>query len=151
MTVLKSRVTIRSLLAKAYPNQFPTAAGSPVQIRVDDYCSSKDSYPGFCHIHLKVPDVSSSGFVLTLSNAPSTEAVKTVAAKLGGIWESTRTGERLILELSASNADELLLLAAAIKDVVAPGQHYEDRNWKWIARRTERSLVRLAKVFAKAT
>ena len=148
MTSLRSKVTIHSLLAKGYPLQFKIASTGPIHIRIDDQ-ENDDCYPGFCNIYLKMSDPNSSEFILTLSNVPFDDDVKELAAELDGTWESTRSGERLTLELSASQSTATSELAAAIRNVVGKGRRYDDRNWKWIARRTAKSLERLAKLLSK--
>ena len=149
MTSIKTKATIHSLLAKAYPRQFKIVNSGPINIQIDDQ-TNDDSYPAFCHIFLKMSDPNSSEFILTLSNVPFDDDVKELAAELDGTWESTRSGERLTLELSASQSTATSELAAAIRNVVGKGRHYDDPNWKWIARRTAKSLERLAKVLSKA-
>ena len=148
MTSLRSKVTIHSLLAKAYPRQFKIASTGPIHIRIDDQ-ENDDCYPGFCNIYLKMSDPNSSEFILILSNVPSDDDVKELAAELDGTWESTRFGERLTLELSASQFTAISELAAAIRKIVGRGRRYDDPNWKWIARRTAKSLERLAKLLSK--
>ncbi len=148
MTSIKSKVTIHSLLAKAYPIQMQPVKSGPIHIHVDDQ-TNDDCYPGFCNIYLKMSDPNSSEFILTLSNVPFDDDVKELAAELDGTWESTRSGERLTLELSASQSTATSELAAAIRNVVGKGRRYDDRNWKWIARRTAKSLERLAKLLSK--
>jgi hypothetical protein len=130
-------------LAKAYPNQARNLTGGPIHIRVDDR-DNKDSYPGFCDIHLKMSDPEADEFTLILDNIPFDDEVKAVATALNGIWQSTRTGERLTLNLSASFSDDIGKLAKVTRNVVGRGRKYLDPNWKWIARRTAISLERLA-------
>ena len=115
----------------------------PINIQIDDQIND-DCYPGFCHIHLKLPDPNSNEFILTLHNVPFDDDVKELGTERDRIWESTRFGERLSLELSASQCTAISTLATAIRNVVGKGRHYHDPNWKWIARRTAKSLERLA-------
>jgi hypothetical protein len=148
MTSIKTRIGIHSLLAKGYPLQ--TQIGSPghINIRIDDQ-ENDDCYPGFCDISLKMSDPNSSEFILTLSNVPFDDDVKELAAELDGTWDQSRYGERLTLELSVSQFTAISELATTIRNVVGRGRRYDDPNWKWIARRTARSLERLAKVLSK--
>lgn len=148
MTSVKSKVTIHSLLAKAYPFQVQPVNSGPIQIQVDDQ-KNDDCYPAFCHIHLRVSDPNSSEFTLTLSNVPFDDDVKDLATELDGTWDQCRYGERLTLELSVSQFTAISELAAAIRNVVGKGRRYDDPNWKWIARRTAKSLERLAKVLSR--
>ena len=148
MTSIKSKVTIHSLLAKAYPIQMQSVNSGPIHIHVDDQ-TNDDCYPAFCHIHLKMSDPNSSEFILTLSNVPFDDDVKELAAELDGTWDQCRYGERLTLELSASQFTAISELAAAIRKIVGRGRRYDDPNWKWIARRTAKSLERLAKLLSK--
>ena len=83
-------------------------------------------------------------------SASSNDNVKELAAELDGTWAQNRSGERLTLELSVSQSTAISDLAVAIRNVVGRGRRYDDPNWKWIARRTAKSLERLAKVLAKA-
>lgn len=148
MTVTKSASRTCRLLAKAYPNQARNLTGAPIHIRVDDR-DGDDIYPGFCDIHLKMSAPEAEVFRLILDNVPFNDEVKSVVTALGGAWESTRTGERLVLELSVTDAEEeIIWLAQAIRNVVGRGKRYLDRNWKWIARRTARSLERLGRILA---
>lgn len=148
MTTIKTPNRLRERLAKAYPNQAKNLTGGPIYIRVDDR-DGDDSYLGFCDIHLKMSDPNADDFILILDNVPFDDDVKDSAAELGGSWQETRTGQRLTLNLSTSQAPGITLLAAAIRQVVGRGKHYLDRNWKWIARRTAESLERLAEVLSQ--
>ena len=149
MTSIKTKVTIHSLLAKAYPLQNQAVTSGPIHIRIDDQ-ENDDCFLGFCHIHLKMSDSNSNKFILTLSNVPFDDDVKEIATELDGTWESTRSGERLTLELSVSQFTAISELAAAIRKIVGRGRRYDDPNWKWIARRTSKSLERLAKVLSRS-
>lgn len=140
--------SILTRLAKEYQLQVKDLTSVPIIIRVDDRDS--DSYLGFCNIHLKLSDPNADQFVLTLDNVPFDDDVKAVAAELDGIWHSSRTGERLTLNLSASDSTGIRQLAKAIRQLVGRGRRYLDPNWKWIVPRTARSLERLAKVLPKS-
>ena len=149
MPIIKTQNSLLQQLVKAYPQQFKITNTDPICGRLDDR-DDDDCYPGFCSIQLRMSDPNSSEFILILSNVPSDDDVKELAAELDGTWESTRTGERLTLELSASQFTAISELAAAIRKIVGRGRRYDDPNWKWIARRTAKSLERLAKVLSKA-
>lgn len=149
MTSLKPRNTVHTLLARAYPLQFRHPNTGPINIQLDDQ-TNDDCYPGFCNIHLKMPDPNSTEFILTLSNVPVDDHVKELALELNGTFESTRYGERLTLALLASQTKAISDLADGIRNVVAKGRHYDDPNWKWIARRTAKSLERLARLLSQA-
>ena len=145
MSITKTQNSLLTQLVKAYPKQFRSTNTGPILVQVDDQ-ESGDSYPGFCHIHLKMSDPNSCEFILTLSNVPVDDDVKDLAAELNGIWESTRFGERLTLTLSVSQCTAVSKLATAIRNVVGRGRRYDDPNWKWIAKRAGQSLQRLAKL-----
>jgi hypothetical protein len=147
MSITKTQNSLLTQLVKAYPQQFKSTNTGPILVQVDDQ-ESDDGYPGFCHIHLKLSDPNSCEFILTLSNVPVDDDVKELAAELDGIWDSTRFGERLTLTLSVSQCTAISNLATAIRNVVGKGRHYDDPNWKWIARRTAKSLERLARTLA---
>lgn len=148
MTVTDRIKSLCERLAATYPNQTNGSAGTDILIGVDDR-NSRDSYPGFCHIHLKMTDPEDDQFTLILNNVPFDEEVKALAAELDGIWQTTRTGERLTLNLSAKDSQSVKGLGQAIRKVVGRGKRYLDCNWKWIASRTGNSLERLAEVLAE--
>lgn len=149
MTAIKPANRACRILAKAYPNQARNLSGGPIHIRIDDR-DGDDIYPGFCDIHLKMPAPEAEVFQLIMDNVPFNDEVKSVATTLGGAWNSTRTGERLVLELSVAEAEEeIIWLAQAIRNVVAKGNRYQDPNWKWIAPRTAKSLKRLASIVSR--
>ena len=148
MNNIKTESSILSRLAKEYQLQAKDLTSVPIIFRVDDRDS--DIYPGFCNMHLKLSDPNADQFVLTLDNVPFDDDVKAVAAELGGSWQSSRTGERLTLNLSASDRTGIRQLAKAIRQVVGRGRRYLDPNWKWIAPRTAKSLERLAKALPKS-
>lgn len=145
MTAIKSASSVCRLLAKAYPNQARNLSGGPIHIRVDDR-DGDDIYSGFCDIHLKMSDPDAEEFQLILDNVPFDDEVKAVAAALDGTWQTTRTGERLVLKFPVADSGEIVRLAKAIRQVVGRGKRYPDRNWKWIVPRTALSLDQLAKV-----
>ena len=147
MSITKTQNSLLTQLVKAYPQHFRHPNTGPIKIQLDDQ-TNDDCYPGFCHIHLQMPDPDSTEFILTLSNVPVDDDVKELAGELDGIWESTRFGERLSLALSVSQYTAISKLATAIRNVVGKGRHYDDPNWKWIARRTAKSLERLARTLA---
>lgn len=149
MTVIKPANRTYRILAKAYPNQARNLTGGPIHIRVDDR-DGDDIYPGFCDIHLKMSDPEDEEFQLILDNVPFDDEVKSVAVDLDGTWQTTRTGERLVLTLPVTDAGGIVRLAKAIRQVVARGKRYPDRNWKWIAPRTAKSLERLVREFGKS-
>ncbi|MCX7411265.1 MAG: hypothetical protein NTZ32_24575 [Planctomycetales bacterium] len=143
MTTLNVSKSLFKQLAEVYPKQARNLTSGPILIRIDDR-DSDDTYPGFCDIHLKMSAPDADQFTLILDNVPFDDDVKTVAEELDGSWQTTRTGERLTLNLSASQTAGLRRLAATIRKVVGRGKCYLDRNWKWIAPRTAKSLNRLA-------
>jgi hypothetical protein len=116
-------------------------------LRVDDR-ENGDIYPGFCDIHLTMSYPQVYAFTLILDNVPFDDEVKAVSGVLGGTWSETRTGECLTLNLSVIDKSRVTRLANAIRKVVGRGKRYLDRNWKWIAPRTARSLDRLASYFS---
>jgi hypothetical protein len=148
MTVIKVSSSLWRRLAKAYPNQARYLTGGPIHIRVDDR-DGDDIYPGFCDIHLKMSEPDAEEFQLILDNVPFDDEVKAVAEALDGTWQTTRTGERLVLTLPVADAGVIFRLAKAIRQVVGRGKRYLDRNWKWIAPRTAKSLERLASVVSR--
>lgn len=150
MTAINIPIDLRRRLAQAYPNQARNLTSGPILIRIDDR-DSDDSYPGFCDIHLKMSAPDADQFTLTLDNVPYDDDVKAVAEELEGTWQSTHTGERLTLSLSASQTADLRRLATGIRKVVGRGKSYLDRNWKWIAPRTAKSLEQLAREISKGT
>lgn len=135
-------------LAHGYPSQAKNLTGGPIHIRVDDR-DGDDIYLGFCDIHLKMSDPDAEEFQLILDNVPFDDEVKRVGSDLDGTWQTTRTGERLVLNLPVVDASGMILLANAIRQVVGRGMRYPDRNWKWIARRAANSLERLFRVLSK--
>ncbi|WLD14657.1 hypothetical protein [Planctellipticum variicoloris] len=148
MTVIKVSSSLCRPLAKAYPSQAKNLTGGPIHIRVDDR-DGDDIYPGFCDIHLKMSDPDAEEFQLILDNVPYNDDVKAVASDLDGTWQTTRTGERFVLTLPVADAGGIVRLAKAIRQVVGRGKRYLDRNWKWIAPRTAKSLERLASVVSR--
>lgn len=149
MTAANGKIPLLGRLAKGYPDQARNLTSGTVFIRVDDR-DSDDTYPGFCDIHLKMSAPDAAQFTLTLDNVPSDDEVKAVASELEGTWQSTRTGERLTLNLSISQKSDLRRLATAVRKVVGRGRRYLDSNWKWIAPRTAKSLEQLAREISKA-
>jgi hypothetical protein len=145
MNVVDLKNPLLNQLAKAYPKQARNLTDGPILIRVDDR-DAADTYPGFCDIHLRMSSPEADRFTLVLDNVPFDNDVKSVADELEGIWQSTRTGERLTLNLTIFQKADLRRLAAAIRKVVGRGKTYLDKNWKWIAPRTAASLERLTKV-----
>ena len=150
MTTLNVSNSLFNQLAKAYPKQARNLTSVPILIRIDDR-ESDDTYVGFCDIHLTMRDRDADQFTLFLDNVPFDDDVKTVAEVLEGTWQSTRTGDRLTLSLSASQTADLRKLATAIRKVVGRGKSYPDRNLKWIAPRTAKSLEQLAREISKGT
>lgn len=149
MTVIKVSSSLCRILAKAYPNQARNLTGGPIHIRVDDR-DGDDIYPGFCDIYLKMSDPNAEEFELILDNVPFDDEVKRVGSDLDGTWQTTRTGERLVLTLPVTDSGGIAWLAEAIRQVVGRGKRYPDRNWKWIAPRTAKSLERLVREFGKS-
>lgn len=143
MTTLNVRRNLSRLLAEAYPKQARNLTSGPVFIRVDDR-DSDDTYAGFCDIHLTMLDRDGDQFTLTLDNVPCDDHVRGIATNMDGTWQTTRSGERLSVILSAENSGNIRKLGNAIRSVVGRGKRYLDPNWKWIARRTAISLERLA-------
>ena len=139
-----------SRLAKEYQLQAKDLTSVPIIIRVDDRDGDCDIYLGFCKMYLRMSDAQSDEFVLTLDNVPFDDDVKAAAGELDGSWQPSRTGERLTLNLSASDSTGIRQLAKAIRQVVGRGRRYLDPNWKWIAPRTAKSLERLAKALPKS-
>ena len=150
MTTLNVSKSPLNQLAKVYPKQARNLTAEPILIRVDDRDSS-DSYPGFCDIHLKMSAVDATQFTLLLDNVPYDDHVREIATSMDGTWQSSRTGERLTLNLPADDCGNIRGLAKAIADVVGRGKRYLDPNWKWIARRTAKSLERLVRAISKGT
>jgi hypothetical protein len=144
MTPLKVSKSLPDQLAKVYPTQVRNLTSDSVHIRVDDR-DADDTYPGFCDIHLKMSTADADRFTLVLDNVPIDGNVKSIVKDLEGTWQSTRTGERLTLNLLASQKADLRRLAATIRKVVGRGKSYLDKNWKWIAPRTATSLETLAR------
>lgn len=143
MTAVTTHNSLLTRLAKAYPNQATNLTGGPIHIHVDDR-DSDDTYPGFCDIHMKMTGPEADQFTLILDNIPFDDDVKTVAAELDGSWHETRTGQRLTLNLLVENSGDIRKLARVTRNVVGRGKSYLNPNWKWIARRTAKSLERLA-------
>ena len=142
MTAANGKIPLLGRLAKGYPDQARNLTSGTVFIRVDDR-DSDDTYPGFCDIHLKMSAPDADKFTLVLDNVPFdddlktvAEDLKTVAEELDGTWHTTRTGERLALNLSAENSGNIRELAKAISNVVGRGKRYLDANWNWIAIRS---------------
>ena len=150
MTTLNVSKSQSNQLAEAYPKQARNLTSVPILIRIDDR-DADDTYPGFCDIHLNMSAPDADQFTLILDNVPFDDDVKTVAEELEGTWQSTRTGDRLTLSLSASQTADLRRLATAIRKVVGRGKSYLDRNWKWIAQRTAKSLEEFARAISKGT
>ena len=137
MTAANGKIPLLGRLAKGYPDQARNLTSGTVFIRVDDR-DSDDTYPGFCDIHLKMSAPDADKFTLVLDNVPFdddlktvAEDLKTVAEELDGTWHTTRTGERLALNLSAENSGNIRELAKAISNVVGRGKRYLDANWNW--------------------
>ena len=145
MTITDHKSSLHSRLAQAYPNQAKGLADGPIFIRVDDRDSDDICY-SFCDIHLKMSDLRDDKFTLILDNVPFDDEVKSIAAKMNGTWQTTRFGERLTLNFTSADRREITRLSKAIRQVVGRGKSYLDRNWKWIAPRTSKSLERLARV-----
>ena len=148
MTITDHKSSLHSRLAQAYPKQAKGLADSHIFIRVDDR-DPDDNYCGFCDIHLKMSDLRDDKFTLILDNVPFDDEVKSIAAKMNGTWQTTRFGERLTLNFTSADRREITRLSKAIRQVVGRGKSYLDRNWKWIAPRTCKSLAGLAKALAK--
>ena len=130
MTAANGKIPLLGRLAKGYPDQARNLTSGTVFIRVDDR-DSDDTYPGFCDIHLKMSAPDADKFTLVLDNVPFDDDLKTVAEELDGTWHTTRTGERLALNLSAENSNNIRELAKAISNVVGRGKRYLDANWNW--------------------
>lgn len=145
MTAVNVSKSLLDQLAKVYPTQVRNQTEGSVLMHIDDR-GAGDTYLGFCEIHLKMSNVDADRFTLVLDNVPFDDDVKAVAEELEGTWQSTRTGERLSLNLTAFQKADLRRLAVAIRKVVGRGRSYLDKNWKWIAPRTATSLERLTKV-----
>lgn len=145
MTTSIFKTPLHSRLAQAYPNQAQSLVSGPIYIRVDDRDSDDICY-SFCDIHLKMSDPWDGKFKLILNNVPFDDEVKSIAAKMNGTWQTTRSGERLTLNFASAELREITRLAKAIRQVVGRGRSYLDSNWKWIAPRTSKSLERLARV-----
>ncbi len=150
MTPLKVSKSLSDHLAKIYPKQARNLTGGPIHIPVDDR-DADDTYPGFCDIHLKMSAPDAATFTLVLDNVPFDDDVKSVAEELEGTWQSTRTGERLTLTLLTSQKADLRRLATAIRKVVGRGKSYLDKNWKWIAPRTAKSVEQFARAISMGT
>ena len=148
MTTTAHESYLNRRLAQAYPTQINGLSARPIHIRIDDR-DSDDIYCGFCDIHLKMSDLRDDRITLILDNVPFDDEVKSIAAKMNGTWQTTRFGERLTLNVTSADRREITRLSKAIRQVVGRGKSYLDRNWKWIAPRTCKSLEGLARVLAK--
>lgn len=149
MTITDHKSSLHSRLAQAYPKQAKGLADGPIYIRIDDR-DSDDIYYGFCDIHLKMSDLRDDKFTLILDNVPFDDEVKSIASELNGTWQTTRSGERLTLNVTSADRREITRLSKAIRQLVGRGKSYLDRNWRWIAPRTSKSLDRLVRVLTIA-
>lgn len=150
MIPVDTQITILDRMVSAFPNDVTYLSAAPLELRIDDR-DSDDSCYSFCEVTLKVDDLESDQFQLVLHNVPWDEQVKEAASELSPSWATFRSGTRLIVTVSTAQVSKLLRLAKAIRQVVGRGKSYPDRNWKWIAPRTAKSLEQLARAISKAT
>jgi hypothetical protein len=134
-------------LKQEYPGHCQTIQSQQSVIRIDDR-NADDYYQGFCNIRLVLANPASDDFTLILENVPADEELRAVVVDMAGDLQTTRSGRTLTLSLNIMQATEVKELAKAIGKVVGRGGRYSDRNWKWIAPRTARSLNRLAKLLS---
>ena len=146
MTTANGKILLLGRLAKGYPEQAKNLTGDSISIRVDD--RSGDDITEFCDIHLKMSDRDSDQFTLILDNVPYDDNVESIAEDLDGDWQTTRFGRRLTLNLTTAQAADLRLLATAIRKVVGRGRRYLNSNWKWMAPRTAKSLLKLTRTLS---
>lgn len=113
-------------------------------IRVDDR-GPEDVPCYFCNMFVSFPDPGANEFVLSMTNVPHNSEVAELVQQHGGTSVTAYDGSASIeLKITPSDRQFLRRLARAINGVVARGQTYPQRNWKWSARRTWRSLNNLA-------
>ncbi len=145
MTSAKLKPSLVEQLVSNYPNQVKDIGITPINFCIDDR-DTNDVYPGFCNINLGISDANAETVTIILDNVPYDDQVRSIAADLDGTWQDTRTGKRLTLNLPTAEIEEITPLAQAIHHVVGNGSRYDDRNWKWIAPRTAKSLERLIRI-----
>jgi len=112
---------------------------------VDDRTKSDEGsngalYPNFCMIFLTIRD--SEKLVLQLSgNVPSSHGLsKFIEQNKAIISTGVRNLEIKILKSNYHILDEL---ARLIEDIVAPGNRYSDRSYKYVCPQTAKSIRRL--------
>jgi hypothetical protein len=121
--------------------------GGGCTVRVDDR-RPDDYYQSFCTISAIVrPDGTAT---LTLTHPPLNDGVRVVVDNYGGrVLSSPVPAIDLELPPTDDAAGIVRDLAAAIKAVTRRGQHYPEKNWKWIVPRTAGSLIRFARVLTR--
>ena len=121
-----------------------TTAVASRKIRIDDL-RGDDVYIGYCDIFVTANGETTNSFSLILQNVPWNQQLEDFAAKLFGTWQETKIGRTLTLHFNQRSSPDIRNLAQAIRKVTGRGQQYDDRNWKWITRRTADSLDRFAR------
>ena len=122
----------------------PATAVASRKIRIDDR-NGDDVYIGYCDIFVTANGKPADTFFLSLQNVPWNQQLEDLAAGLFGTWQETKLGRTLTLQLNHRSSPDIRDLAQAIRKVTGRGQQYDDRNWKWITRRTASSLDRFAR------
>lgn len=150
MIPVDNQITLLDRMVEAFPNDVTYLSAAPLELRIDDR-DREDSCYSFCEVTLKVDDLESEQFQLVLHNVPWDEQVKEAVTDLGPIWESFRSGTRLTLTVPMEQLSKLFILSRAIRQVVRRGKSYQDRNWKWVAPRTAKSLDDLARAMLPIT
>ena len=119
------------------------SSGTDRSFCVDDQ-SSSDKSPSFCNLIIQVGDPDAEAFDLILEHVPWDEHVEDLVEEMGGEWSGTSTVRTLTLSLTITTITGIRKLAQAIRKVAGRGRRYSDPNWKWVTRRTAKSLQVLA-------
>lgn len=114
-------------------------------LRVDDQ-NDGDVARMFCTLRITVSTTTPNEFQLDIRNSPNaTEVLQLIEDHDGEVT----TNDKILraeakLTLATNNVTYLRQLARAYRRTTGRGTHYLDANWKWVCKRTAKSLDRLA-------
>lgn len=139
-------VDLHEHLAEEYagpynPNVWPGWVSD--RIKVDDQ-DDRDADCHFCKISIAVSETIEEQFQLNLTNTPMTDDLRRLITGHGGEVHGGRLETNASVPLTVEETAYIRELAEEYRNTVGPDASYWNPNWKWVCRRTAKSLDRLA-------
>jgi len=139
-------ISLQAQLQSHYPHhhrRHVIAPNTPWVIWIDDH-NDQDVSPEFCHLAVRGGPKTTDPFRLVLYNPPLNREVLDLCGPHDPHVKPGLGSGTLSLALTIHDAPFVRQLARAIKGLIGRGQHYDNRNWRWICRRTAAALIQFA-------